>query len=82
MFTNLDMKRLLELAGMDPEMEKHYSKESTLFKAACDELEKVMVFLKSQEGFEKKRGHEGEYAEMEKDIEDLVTTMKKHLTEY
>lgn len=74
--------RLLELAGMDPEMEKHYTKESKVFKDACDALEKVTAFLKSQEAFEKKRGHEGEYDQMEADINDLTATMKKHLTEY
>ena len=40
-------RRLLELAGMDPEMDRHYSKESKVFKDAHEALEKVMVFLKS-----------------------------------
>jgi hypothetical protein len=78
----MNKQRLLELAGMEPEMKKHLSKEEPLFHSAVAELRKVMDFLRSQESFESKRGKEGEYTEMESDIQDLIKTMEKHLAEY
>lgn len=74
--------RLLELAGMDPAMDKHYTAEKKVFKDLHDSLEKLLTFLHSQDNFEKERGHEDEYKEMKKDANDLLQSMKKHLTEY
>jgi len=74
--------RLLELAGMDPAMDKHYAAEKKVFQHAHDALEKLMTFLHRQDNFEKSRGKEGEYVDMKKDVTDLVKRMKEHLAEY
>ena len=74
--------RLLELAGMDPAMDKHYTAEKKVFTDCHKALESLLTFLHSQDNFEKDRGHAGEYTEMKKDVNDLIQTMKKHLTEY
>lgn len=78
----MEKQRLLELAGMDPEMDAHYAKETKVFKQAHDALETLLKFLHSQDNFEKARGKEGEYTKMKADVADLVSTMKKHLSEY
>jgi len=75
-------KRLLELAGMDPAMQAHYTKEKKVFQDGHDALDKLLTFLHSQDNFEKSRGKEGEYTEMKSDISDLIKTMKSHLSEY
>lgn len=84
-FTKTDtFRKMLETAGMgkDAKMEAHYAKEKIVFKNAHTALAELMKFLNSQDEFEKERGKEGEYSEMKKDVEDLVKTMKKHLSEY
>lgn len=74
--------RLLELAGMDPAMDKHYKKEKVVFSDAHSALEKLLTFLRSQDNFEKGRGKEDEYKEMKGDIAILMTAMKHHISEY
>jgi hypothetical protein len=74
--------RLLELAGMDPAMDKHYTAEKKVFTDTHKALEALLTFLHSQDNFEKKRDHEDEYSEMKKNAEDLLQIMKTHLSEY
>lgn len=75
-------KRLLELAGMDPAMQAHYTKEKKVFQDAHDSLDKLLTFLHSQDNFEKGRGKEDEYKEMKGDIAILIASMKRHLSGY
>jgi hypothetical protein len=62
--------------------EEHLDKETSVFSKVHDALEELLDFLKSQEGFEEKRGKEDEYSQMEHDAEDLRNAMKKHLSGY
>lgn len=68
--------------GADEPESEHLDKEESVFRGAHDALEELLSFLHSQEGFEEKRGKEGEYSEMEQNAESLLQTMKKHLEGY
>lgn len=68
--------------GGDEPTEEHLDKETEVFQAMHDALDKLLSFLHSQEDFEEKRGKEPEYAKMEQDAQELKDCMKKHLAGY